>query len=217
MLLGTGEFLPNKEIYTWAGQKFCRDEVPTQIICSSILFLTGGWNVEQLNTVCNKKIKMGCLKNISHRRMIITAKFDFLLLQTILPIIFGHMPGGASIRQLAHYGQGISGKDFRRYDYGNWISNMRAYGSIRPPHYDVSKITAPVFLHYADHDQFAHVNDVDRLFRELGRPIGKFRVPLSTFSHLDFMWAIDVKELLYDRVINFIGAMEANTKDQAVY
>uniref|UniRef100_A0A2A4K5R5 Lipase n=1 Tax=Heliothis virescens TaxID=7102 RepID=A0A2A4K5R5_HELVI len=129
---------------------------------------------------------------------------------TMMPAIFGHTPAGASVRQFAHYGQGISDRGFRRYDQGSRLSNYRAYGSFRPPSYDLSKVTTPVFLHYSDSDPLAHVNDVDRLFRELGRPIGKFRVPMSSFSHLDFIYAINGKELLYDRVINLIKAMDVN-------
>lgn len=131
----------------------------------------------------------------------------------MLPLKLGHTPAGASVRQLAHYGQGISSKRFRRYDHG-WWSNRRKYGSITPPNYDLSKITTPVFLHYSDSDPLAHVNDVDRLFAELGRPIGKFRVQMQTFSHLDFIWGIDAKTLIYDRVISLIKAMDVNTFDE---
>lgn len=109
-----------------------------------------------------------------------------------------------------HYGQGIADKEFRRYDHGSSFANRRAYGTRTPPHYDLSKLTAPVFLHYSPSDHLAHVNDVDRLFRELGRPIGKFRVPLPTFSHLDFMWGRSAKDLIYNRAINLIKSMDAN-------
>ncbi|KAJ8716126.1 hypothetical protein PYW08_013411 [Mythimna loreyi] len=127
---------------------------------------------------------------------------------TMIPAIMGHAPAGASVRQLVHYAQGINDKGFRRYDQGSRISNYRKYGSFRPPSFDLSKITTPVFLHYSDKDPMAHVEDVDRLFRELGRAIGKFRISLSSFNHLDFIYAIDAKTLLYDRVINLMKAMD---------
>lgn len=126
----------------------------------------------------------------------------------MIPVISGHTPAGASARQFAHYGQGIEGKEFRRYDQGNVLSNLIAYGRTRPPRYDLSKVTAPVFLHYSDSDPLAHVNDVDRLFAELGRPVGKFRIPMATFSHIDFVYGIDARELLYNRAINLIRAMD---------
>lgn len=128
----------------------------------------------------------------------------------MMPVIFGHTPAGASVRQVAHYGQSIADKGFRRYDHGSFIANRRAYGSRRPPSYDLSKVTTPVFLHYSASDPLAHVNDVDTLWKELGRPIGKFRIPMTSFSHLDFLWGIDAKELVYNRVINLIKAMDIN-------
>nr|XP_021181586.2 lipase 3 [Helicoverpa armigera] len=132
---------------------------------------------------------------------------------TMLPAIFGHVPAGASVRQLAHYGQGISGKEFRRYKYASPLENFIVYRSFKPPRYELSEITAPVFLHYSDADPLAHVKDVDILFRELGKPVGKFWVPESGFSHIDFVYGINAKELVYNRVIRFIKAMDANEFD----
>ncbi|XP_072947559.1 lipase 1-like [Epargyreus clarus] len=175
-LVGIGEFLPNNNLMTWAGQTLCRDEVVFQAVCSNVMFVMGGWNREQHNT-------------------------------TMLPVKLGHTPAGASVRQLAHYGQGIDGKRFRRFDYGT-IRNLRVYGRRNPPAYDLSKVTAPVFLHYSENDPFAHINDVTRLFRELGAPIGKFRVTNRRFSHIDFMWGIDAKTLVYNRIMNLIQAMD---------
>uniref|UniRef100_A0A2A4K595 Partial AB-hydrolase lipase domain-containing protein n=1 Tax=Heliothis virescens TaxID=7102 RepID=A0A2A4K595_HELVI len=132
---------------------------------------------------------------------------------TMMPAIFGHVPAGASVRQFAHYGQGISGKQFRRYDHGTVLENIIKYGSFIPPRYDLFKITAPVFLHYSDADPLAHVKDVEILFRELGRPIGKFWVPLSGFSHIDFVYGINAKELVYNRVVSCMKAMDDNAVD----
>ncbi|XP_013190839.2 lipase 1 [Amyelois transitella] len=184
-LIGVGEFFPNNNVMTWAGQALCMDEVIFQPLCSNIIFLLGGWNENQHNA-------------------------------TMIPVIMGHSPAGASARQFVHYAQGIAGKQFRRYDHGSILANRREYGSWSPPRYDLSKITTPVFLHYSDSDPMVHVNDVDTLFRELGRAIGKFRVPEPRFSHFDFIWAVNGRELLYDRVINLIRSMDVNGLDNIV-
>ncbi|KAG6459451.1 lipase 3 [Manduca sexta] len=184
-LMGIGELLPNNAIMSWAGQNLCMDESTFQPVCSNILFLIGGWNVEQLN-------------------------------KTMMPVIFGHSPAGSSVRQFVHYGQGIADKGFRRFDHGSRMANRKAYGSRRPPNYDLSKVTAPVFLHYSFNDPLAEVQDVERLFRELGRPVGKFLVPLPAFNHIDYIWAINAKELIYDRVINLVRAVERSGIDNLV-
>lgn len=52
-MFGVGEFLPNNQIMSWAGQALCMDEVLFQPLCSNILFLIGGWNQDQHNAVSN--------------------------------------------------------------------------------------------------------------------------------------------------------------------
>ncbi|KAJ8716127.1 hypothetical protein PYW08_013412 [Mythimna loreyi] len=176
-LVGVGEFLPHTTVMTWAGEALCRNEVVFQPICSNILFLIGGWDESQHNA-------------------------------TMMPVILGHTPAGSSVKQFAHYGQGIAQKGFRRYDHGSILANLAKYGTATPPSYDLSKISAPVFLHYSKSDPLAVVADVDRLFSEIGSKIlSRFLVPLSSFSHIDFMYGISAKELVYDRVINIIKSM----------
>lgn len=133
----------------------------------------------------------------------------------MFPLKLGHTPAGAALRQIVHYGQSLSQKTFRRYDYG-WLSNRIRYGQRTPPDYDLSKITAPVFLHYSLNDPLAEVEDVDNLFSKLGRPVGKFLVPMTSFTHMDFIWGIDAKTLLYERVINHMRAVEASTNSETL-
>lgn len=129
-------------------------------------------------------------------------------LQTMLPVALGHTPAGAALRQFAHYGQGIAEKGFRRYDHG-WVKNLVTYGSRTPPNYDLSNIDTPVFLHYSGNDPLANMNDVDRLFRELSAGI-KMPVPLKLFTHLDYVWGIDAKTLLYDKAINLMRSFDGH-------
>jgi len=55
-----------------------------------------------------------------------------------------------------------------------------------------------------------HLQDVDQLEKELGNPLGKFLVPYKKFNHLDFMWAKDVKELLYNKILNLMTFLTLN-------
>ncbi|KAL4707686.1 hypothetical protein ACJJTC_014867 [Scirpophaga incertulas] len=108
---------------------------------------------------------------------------------TLIPLKLGHTPAGAAARQFVHYGQGITAKQFRRYDHGSRIANRRVYGSREPPQYSLSR------NHCA----------------KLGRPVGKFLIPMPTFSHLDYIWGINAKDLLYTRTINLIKSMETHS------
>ncbi|XP_063363512.1 lipase 3-like [Cydia amplana] len=126
---------------------------------------------------------------------------------TMIPVKLAHTPAGASTRQLVHYGQSVKDKTFKRFDHGS-LRNRIIYGSYRAPAYDLGRITAPVFIHYSASDPLAHMNDVLRLFSELGRPVGIFRIPDPNFSHLDFIWGRDAKTHVYDRVINLLQSMD---------
>lgn len=122
----------------------------------------------------------------------------------MLPVVLGHTPAGASSRQLVHFGQMYKSNKFRQFDHGR-IKNKIVYGSFKPPAYNLSAIHTPIFLHYADNDWLSTPRDVDRLSREIKSVFGKYRVPLAKFNHLDFVFAIDAKKLIYDRLINIMA------------
>ncbi|XP_047122208.1 lipase 3-like [Schistocerca piceifrons] len=123
---------------------------------------------------------------------------------TMLPVLLAHTPAGASSKQLIHYGQEIKSGRFRQYDYG-MMGNIQRYGSIAPPDYDLSKVTAKVALHYSNNDWCADVQDVDRLYKQLPNCIGRFLVTQDTFNHLDFMWAIHARDLVYNKVVSLMS------------
>ncbi|XP_047122127.1 lipase 3-like [Schistocerca piceifrons] len=124
--------------------------------------------------------------------------------KTMLPVILAHSPAGAGSRQFIHYGQEIKSGHFRQYDHG-MFGNLEKYGSFWPPDYDLSKITAKVALFYSNNDWLAAVKDVDRLYDKLPNCIGRFLVSLDSFNHLDYVWAIHAKELVYDKVISLMN------------
>jgi len=139
--------------------------------------------------------------------LFIIAGFDSQELnKTLLPVILGHTPAGASTKQLLHYGQEVSSGHFRQYDYG-MLDNLFVYGQFTPPDYDLRKVTAPVALHYSENDWLAAIVDVDQLASKLPNLLGKFLVPLPAFNHLDYLWAIDADTLVYNNVISQINSL----------
>jgi lysosomal acid lipase/cholesteryl ester hydrolase len=71
----------------------------------------------------------------------------------MLPVLKGHSPAGASAKQMIHFGQIIRGQLFRQYDYG--ALNLQQHGQLFPPNYDLSRVTAPVFLYHSTNDWLA--------------------------------------------------------------
>lgn len=127
--------------------------------------------------------------------------------RTMLPDILYNTPAGAATDQLVHYGQEVNSGKFRMYDQG-MFGNLNRYGSMSPPNYDLGKVKAPVALHYSDNDWLAAVKDVDKLASKLPKVVGKFRVGHPKWNHLDFIWGIESKYYLYDRVMSLMQRYE---------
>ncbi|CAL8088834.1 unnamed protein product [Orchesella dallaii] len=119
--------------------------------------------------------------------------------ETMLPVILGHTPAGASTHTIIHFAQGINSGAFRQFDYGKW-ENMKIYKSEEPPKYELRNVTAPVSLYWSDNDWLAVKEDVERLKGQLPNVNDYFRVNYTKFTHLDFLFAIDAHTMVYDRI-----------------
>lgn len=101
------------------------------------------------------------------------------------------------------------------------------YGTVNPPKYDLSKIKVPISLMYSADDWLSSVEvitsslraaprrryrlilcfvlqDVQMLVQDLPNVYEIFKVPVHPFNHLDFMWAVDVKVLVYDETLRIL-------------
>ncbi|XP_055375802.1 lipase 3-like [Condylostylus longicornis] len=130
---------------------------------------------------------------------------------TMLPAILGHVPAGTSTKQFIHYGQLVNSGRFRMYDYG-MFKNLAKYGTFKPPSYDLSKVTAPVALHFSMNDWLADTKDVAKLEDQLPNIIKQYLVPQPKFNHLDFILAIDSRKLVHTDVLTSMKDYERKAK-----
>ncbi|XP_062550414.1 lipase 1-like isoform X2 [Armigeres subalbatus] len=114
----------------------------------------------------------------------------------IIPILVGHIPAGASAKQIFHYAQEITSGHFRQYDYGV-DNNTEIYHRLDPPDYDLSKVLTPVAIYYSLSDQLAHPSNVGRLAQELPNLVSLNQLPNPAFSHMDFILSTNAKDELY--------------------
>lgn len=173
-LFGSAEFMPSTRAMELMGSLLCHDQAISQIICTNVMFMLGGWDSPHLN-------------------------------ESMIPEIMETTPAGCSINQMFHYLQEYNSGEFRQFDYGS-IRNKKEYGSKTPPDYDVEGIDVPVYLYYSDNDYFASLIDVDKLRYVMNPDSLKsaYRLPEPKWNHLDFLWGMNVKEILYDRVLEDI-------------
>ncbi|KOB73732.1 Yolk polypeptide 2 [Operophtera brumata] len=119
-------------------------------------------------------------------------------------VVVAHLPAGGSIRTIKQYGQAVASGEFRKYDYGPTV-NSQVYGTVEPPKYNMSRVTAPVTLYSAAEDWLAHPADVTRLQAELPHS-EYYEVPEPHFAHMDFQFSPQATELVYKKLINSLSS-----------
>ncbi|XP_047507878.1 lipase 3-like [Pieris napi] len=131
--------------------------------------------------------------------------------KSLLPLILSHDPAGASTKTLVHYAQEIrTAGRFQQFDYGP-DGNLKQYGSPSPPEYPIHKITLPIALISSQNDWLASDVDVTNLYVQLVNPIEHYIVPLKEFNHIDFLWAIDARKLVYNKLLELLEEGVSNS------
>ncbi|XP_017151160.1 lipase 3 [Drosophila miranda] len=131
--------------------------------------------------------------------------------KTLLPKIAETHPAGVSSNQAIHYIQSYTSNQFRLYDWGS-RKNLAYYGVAEPPSYDLTQITAELYLYYGLSDGSATKDDVARLPELLPNLALLHEVPEPTWGHLDFIFAEKVKSLINDLVLDHTKAYEERSK-----
>ncbi|EZA54629.1 hypothetical protein DMN91_006684 [Ooceraea biroi] len=129
---------------------------------------------------------------------------------TALPNILSHYPCGTSVKTLYHYTQNVLTKKFESYDYGP-LDNYERYKQRTPITYDLKKITAPLALLSGASDVLATRTNVLRVYRQLPNVVVLEENPYKSFNHLDFMWAIDAKTLIFDRIMELLQKFDTES------
>uniref|UniRef100_T1JB83 Lipase n=1 Tax=Strigamia maritima TaxID=126957 RepID=T1JB83_STRMM len=123
--------------------------------------------------------------------------------ETRLPVFLHHTPAGTSLQALLHLAQSAASDTFQKHDFGE-KQNKKVYGQSTPPIYNLSDITSKVVLFWGENDLLSSSSDISWLGDNLQNLVLKYRVADKNFSHVDFLWAIDVKTLLYDKLIEMM-------------
>lgn len=87
---------------------------------------------------------------------------------------------------------------------------MQHYSSKVPLQYPLNDITAPVVLHYGLKDDLVGIVDVQRLAAELPNVVESRQVPHPDFGHTEFVWATEIRPLVYDHMLTLMKAADQN-------
>ncbi|XP_046748126.1 lipase 3-like isoform X2 [Diprion similis] len=123
---------------------------------------------------------------------------------TMIPVILGHVPAGASTKQFVHFGQLYNSKKFRQFDYSVSFINKQKYNQAEPPEYNLQNVRIPIAIFYGSNDLLADYKDVERLVSELPNVVLKHKVSLEMFNHIDFLYGVDAPNVVYQHVIKYL-------------
>ena len=125
--------------------------------------------------------------------------------QTMLSTITHHTPAGTSTSAVVHYAQEINSKKFTHYDFGI-EGNNEAYGQDDPPEFSIEAIKVPVASYWSQNDWLAQPEDVLRFLTKLPNNYATYEVPFELWNHLDYLYGIDAKTILYPEIIKNMNA-----------
>lgn len=85
---------------------------------------------------------------------------------------------------------------------------MQLYGQSEPPDYNLSAISARVYLISGRNDWFSSLIDVAKLRQNLKAKAKLIIVEDPMWNHFDFLFGIDAYKYVYSRIISTINFKE---------
>ncbi|XP_061395632.1 lipase 1-like, partial [Musca vetustissima] len=170
----------------------------------------------------NNEFRFLCRMTEETERLCIEAVFGIVgrnwneFNRKMFPVILGHYPAGVAAKQVKHFIQVIKTGKFAPYSYST-NKNMLLYKEREPPRYNLTAVTVPTYVYYSKNDLLCHPGDVEDMYKDLGRPIGKYLVPQKEFNHMDFLWAINVRRLVYARMLKVLGKVKERRDNVSAY
>ncbi|XP_011184338.2 lipase 3 [Zeugodacus cucurbitae] len=126
---------------------------------------------------------------------------------TLLPYIAETHPAGISTNQGIHYIQLHNSNFFRQYDHGVQ-KNRKVYAQAEPPNYQLENVSADTYVYYGMSDTSVNWQDIQRLPEHISSLKLLYKVPDESWGHIDFIFAMKVKETINEQVINYCKQYE---------
>ncbi|XP_078361671.1 gastric triacylglycerol lipase-like isoform X2 [Oculina patagonica] len=155
---------------------------------------------KELANMVKKFFALGPVTTVGHIESPIKYLAYFIPeIETRLPVYYSHTPAGTSVRDMVHFAQMTLSNKFQMYNFGSAEKNREHYGQDTPPLYNVSAMTVPVALYWAQNDWLADPTDVRALLPLL--PNKMYDKYIENWDHLDFIWGLDAAKIVYNDII----------------
>ncbi|XP_033740814.1 lysosomal acid lipase/cholesteryl ester hydrolase-like [Pecten maximus] len=155
-------------------------------------------------TACSKP----GLDFICENVLFVLGGYDFKQLnETRIPVYVANHPAGTSVQNVVHYAQSVLHKNFLMYDFGSSEANLDHYNQTTPPAWNASLVKTPTVVYSGAKDWLADPTDVTALLPEITNLVAS--KVMDEWEHLDFIWAMDAPQQVYNDVIRRIHEQEA--------
>ncbi|KAM1002915.1 hypothetical protein FF1_003249 [Malus domestica] len=153
------------------------------------------WGVNLLDSICDGHVDCNDLLTS------ITGK-NCCFNNSRVDLYLDYEPHPTSAKNLHHLFQMIRKGTFSQYDYG-LLKNLRLYGQLKPPAFDLSLIpeSLPLLMACGGNDDLADMTDFHHTLKELQST--PELLYLENYGHIDFIVSVKSKEDLHDPVIRF--------------
>ena len=156
---------------------------------------------------CTSKAKILCNKilSLAFSGLHETGRIDY---ERLGKNIFLYEPGGTSLQNMKHWIQIHKAKRVQKYDFGNPIDNLKHYGKIFPPVYDLNKMkgySIPSLMTISDADPFANPQDTLDFIENIENKKVVNVLSLTNYNHIDYFWADSAVQEIFPKVMDFLG------------
>ena len=182
---------------------------------SKILNLWVGKNVmsfpKELGQVlvpfCTSKAKILCktILSLSFSGTHETGRCDY---DGLAKNIFLYEPGGTSVQNMKHWIQIHNAKRVQKYDFGNAIDNLKHYGKVFPPIYDLNKMkgySIPSMMSISDADPFCNPQDTLDFIENIENKNIVNVLSLTNYNHVDYFWADSAVDDVFPKIFDFLA------------
>jgi lysosomal acid lipase/cholesteryl ester hydrolase len=118
---------------------------------------------------------------------------------------FPFTPSGTSSRNVNHWIQFYTTKQFTQFDHGEEM-NLIIYGQKTPPVYDINlfkNYTVKSLMTVSNADPFSKEEDCQHLFEHINKDVYQV-MRLDNYNHLDYLWSSDAAKDIYLDVVKFL-------------
>ncbi|KYB27895.1 lipase member J [Tribolium castaneum] len=127
---------------------------------------------------------------------------------SFINLMIDHLGAPSSLKNFEHIYQTINNEEVRMFDYGK-SRNLEIYGSEMNPSYLLENVSVPLLLVYGTNDYLTQAGDIDALTQKLPEEAKVFgEMKIEGFSHTDFYFGRHRYEMVYKKVIEFLGNLE---------